>query len=167
MSEQNNLQETEAIKKMREMAGNKTGLLCTFTGSTSIETRPMNTRDVDDSGNFWFLTDKHNNSVQQIKKLDKVQILYAFTDDAEFLSVEGHATLVSDPEKIEKYWSSFAKTWFRGGKDDPNIILIKVKPVDGYYWDTKNGKWVTMLKIAAGAVTGKEMDGGVEGTLEV
>jgi hypothetical protein len=42
-----------------------------------------------------------------------------------------------------------------------------VKPVDAYYWDTKNNKLVSLLKIGAAIVTGKSMDDGIEGELEV
>lgn len=167
MGETKNLDRSEGIKKMREIAENKIALLCTFTGNTSIETRPMHTQQVDDDGCFWFMGSKENSSTEQIRKESKVQLMYAINDKAEFLSVEGKASLSTDKQKIEELWSSFAKTWFSGGKDDPNIILIKVDPDDAFYWDTQHGKWVSMIKIMVGAVTGKEMDDGIEGTIAV
>ena len=48
---------------------------------------------------------------------------------------------------------------------DPSLTIIKVTPEDGYYWDTKDGKLITLLKMAAGAITGKEIDGSIEGKL--
>jgi len=39
-------------------------------------------------------------------------------------------------------------------------------PEDGYYWDTKDGKLVTLLKIAAGTIMGKELDGSLEGKVK-
>jgi general stress protein 26 len=45
-----------------------------------------------------------------------------------------------------------AKTWFKEGKEDPNISLIKVIPEDAYYWDTKNNKMVSLIKFAMGAI---------------
>lgn len=61
-----------------------------------------------------------------------------------------------------------AKTWFKEGKDDPNISLIRVIPDDAYYWDTKNNKMISLVKFAMGAVgiTQKD-DGGIEGKLKV
>jgi general stress protein 26 len=64
-------------------------------------------------------------------------------------------------------WSSIAKAWFTEGKDDPAISLVKVTPEEGYYWDTKNNKMISLIKIAAAVVTGKTMDGGIEGKLNV
>lgn len=57
------------------------------------------------------------------------------------------------------------KVWFTKGTDDPAISVIKVKAGDGYYWDTKYGKMVKMLKMAAALVMGKTMDDGIEGML--
>ena len=68
---------------------------------------------------------------------------------------------------IEKYWNSFANTWFEG-KDDPRISVIGVTATDGYYYETKENKVVAMAKMIFAAVTGaKNEDGGVEGELKI
>ena len=84
------------------------------------------------------------------------------------MSVFGKAEIVNDRSKIVELWAPMAKTWFKEGKDDPNISLIKVIPEDAYYWDTKNNKMVSLIKFAMGAIgiTPKN-DGGVEGRLKV
>ena len=68
---------------------------------------------------------------------------------------------------IHELWSPIDKAWFEQGEDDPNISVIKVIPTDGHYWDTKNGKLISMLKIAVAAVTGKETRPGVAGNIKV
>ena len=60
---------------------------------------------------------------------------------------------------------SLAKTWFNEGYDDPELTLIKIDPDDGYYWDTKDGKVISLIKMVAGAITGKELNSGVEGRI--
>jgi hypothetical protein len=54
-----------------------------------------------------------------------------------------------------------------GGDDDPNLSIIKVVPEDGYYWNNKNGKMVAIAKMTVAFVTGKTMDDGIEGNLEL
>ena len=75
--------------------------------------------------------------------------------------------MTRDREKIDELWSEIAKAWFPEGKDDPHLTVIKVTPEEGFYWDTKDGKLASMIKIAASAVTGKTMVEGVEGTISV
>ena len=60
-----------------------------------------------------------------------------------------------------------AKAWFHEGKDDPNLSLIKVAPEHAYYWEPKQNKMVTLFKMAAAAVSGKDMEIGREGSLKV
>jgi hypothetical protein len=42
-----------------------------------------------------------------------------------------------------------------------------VTPEQGFYWDTKDGKLVSILKIAASAISGKTLQEGVEGNISV
>jgi general stress protein 26 len=84
----------------------------------------------------------------------------------EFLVVFGHAEISSDQHIIERYYSSSDDAWFEG-VDDPNVTAIKVIPKDVHYWNTKNGMIKSLLKMAAGAVTGKQQDLGEEGKLSI
>jgi general stress protein 26 len=93
--------------------------------------------------------------------------MYMDTGKEHYLSLSGHAEIVKDKAKTDELWNVFIKAWFEGGKDDPAITLIKVMPEEGHYWDTKNGKLVSMIKIAAAALTGSHSDGGVEGDITV
>lgn len=97
----------------------------------------------------------------------RVQLFYANKGDSEFLSIYGKATILDDPKTIEEVWSPIAKAWFQEGKTDPDVTVLKVVPEDAYYWDTKNGKMISLIKIMASVVGGRTMDGGVEGTLKV
>lgn len=167
MGDVQHLQDKAAIEKIKELTENKVGHFCTFTEAFSIVSRPMHTQGIDEEGNFWFFSGKDSRKNEQIEQNNKVQLLYAIDDKSEYLSVEGQASISQDRQKIDELWSGFVKTWFTEGKDDPNLTLIQVTPVTGYYWDTKHGKMVSLLKIAAGAVIGKTMDDGIEGKLTI
>jgi general stress protein 26 len=162
------LSNQEAISKMREIAEDiNICMFCTHSAELPFSTRPMATQKVDEQGNIWFLSGKESDKNHEIKNDDMVQLIYAKPGDYKFMTVTGHATVSKDREKIEEMWTPIAKTWFHGGKDDPDLTVICVRPQSAYYWDTKNNKMVSMLKIAAGAITGKTMDDGIEGKLDV
>ncbi len=57
------------------------------------------------------------------------------------------------------------KTWFTEGEDDPRITVIKVAPLDGYYWDNKQGNAVAGVKMMIGAALGKTLDDSIEGRI--
>jgi hypothetical protein len=42
-----------------------------------------------------------------------------------------------------------------------------VVPDEAYYWDTKNNKMVSLIKIVGSMFSGKVMDDGVEGAMRL
>lgn len=47
--------------------------------------------------------------------------------------------------------------WFTEGENDPRISVIKVDPVESYYWDTKHNKIIVMMKRIVGAIPAKRL----------
>ncbi|MEO7086861.1 MAG: pyridoxamine 5'-phosphate oxidase family protein [Gemmatimonadaceae bacterium] len=160
-----NLSSQEAVDKIKHVAEHEIAMLCTFTTDGRIHPRPMGTQGVDADGTLWFMSKRNSTKNQQIDNHKKVQLIYSVSGKSEYLSLDGSAEILRDQRKIDELWNPFAKTWFTNGKEDPDITLIRVIPRDGYYWDTKHGKMVSLAKIAVGAMTGKTMDDGVMGRL--
>ena len=155
----------DKFKELVESAG-----MCMFASnldSYPISARPMSTLEVDDEGNLWFFSEASSEKNYEIRADSRVQLFYNNTKSSEYLSVAGTASIIKDEEKAKDLWTAWAKTWFNAGVDDPELSIIKVVPEDIYYWDTKVNKLVSLLKIAVGALTGKEMDGGVQGKITV
>lgn len=168
MSETKNLISKEAVAKLKEMAEDiKMCMFFTELSVRPIPTRPMGVQEVDDHGNLWFLSSKSSNKNFEINHDNEVQLVFAKNSDAHYLSVFGKAYIYTDRGHVEDIWTPTAKAWFEEGKDDPDATVIKVEPTDAYYWDTKYGKLVTLLKIGMGAITGNVDEGGVEGRLKV
>lgn len=168
MGNYKNLSDQKAIAELKKLAeGIKVCLFCTELTKLPISTRPMGVREVDDQGNLWFLSSRSSNKNFEIAQDDRVQLFFAKNADSHFLSVYGHATIYRDQSKIEEIWTPIADAWFEEGKDDPDVSVIKVTPAEAYYWDTKDGKIVDILKIAFSAMTGIRTDGGVEGNIHI
>jgi general stress protein 26 len=163
-----NLQSENAVSKLKELVGhNSICLFATFLTELPLQVRPMSTQEVDDEGNLWFLSSKSSNKNFEIGEDSKVQLFYSNTSNAEYLSVYGHAEIFDDRTRIAEIWSPIVKAWFKEGKQDPDLSVIKVTPEDISYWDTKSGRLVSLMKIMVSTVSGKIMDDGVEGKLEV
>ena len=159
----------EAIEKMRELA--KHANICFFVTQLDkqpLSSRPMATQEVDDDGAFWFFSGKESQKNWDIQDDAVVQLFYSNPSKYEFMTIHGRAVVSRDRNRIEELWTPVAKAWFKDGKDDPSLTLIKVIPDEAYYCDTRNNKMVSFLKIMASMVTDKvSMDDGVEGELRV
>jgi general stress protein 26 len=157
----------EAMKKIKELADDAD--ICLFvTNLTQIplSARPMSRQRIDDDGTLWFFSERDSQKNTDIEQDNRVQLFFSNRNSSEYLSIYGTAEILVDKEKAEELWTPIVKTWFNGGPEDPTLTIIKVTPEDGYYWDTKDGKLITLLKIAAGAIAGREFDGSLEGKLK-
>lgn len=164
-----NLQGKVAIEKIQSLVDNiKSCFFCTSTavpGSTGA--RPMSVQKVDAEGNFWFLSARDTHKDDELNMDPRVRLFFQGSDHADFLEINGIGELSQDRNKIDELWQPIMKNWFAEGRDDPRISVIKVKPVDGYYWETKHGIVMAGIKMVIGTVTGKPMDDSVEGKLRL
>ena len=169
MSGITNLRNEDAIFKLRELA--EAIDICMF--CTNLKTddgascRPMSTQKVCDEGNIWFFSNADSDKNKEIEQNNNVQLFYSHPGKDSFMIVNGEAEIIFDRDMIDELWSPILKAWFPGGKDDPNISIVKVKPSNAYYWDTDGNKMINFLKMVASAATGKNLVGGNEGALSV
>ncbi|MCL6261073.1 pyridoxamine 5'-phosphate oxidase family protein [Aquiflexum sp. TKW24L] len=169
MSEIKNLSEEDAILKLRELVESID--ICMF--CTNLKTddgsssRPMSTQKVCDQGNIWFFSNADGDKNREIEADKNVQLFYSHPGKDSYLIVNGEAELIFDKDKIHELWTPFLKAWFPGGKDDPNVSLIKVTPTTAYYWDTDGNKMINFFKMVASAATGKNLVDGNEGALSL
>jgi general stress protein 26 len=81
--------------------------------------------------------------------------------------VNGEAEIILEKAKIDELWTPVAKIWFKEGKDDPNISIIKVSPTNAYYWDTDGSRMINFLKMVASVATGTNLVTGNQGALKI
>jgi general stress protein 26 len=159
----------EAIKKIKDLADGQSCFFCTAmaTGASGAA-RPMSVQQVDEEGNLWFLSSRDSHKNLEITAAKPVVHLY-FQGSAHsgFMHLYGTATILQDKEKIKELWQPVMKTWFTEGENDPRISVIKVTPLEGYYWDNKHGNTVAGIKMMIGAMVGKTIGDSVEGKLRV
>jgi general stress protein 26 len=131
------------------------------------KSRPMSTQEVDDEGNIWFFSGIDSEKNRDIGEDNTVQLMYSHPPKSSFMIVNGEAEIVHDRAKIEELWSPLVKTWFKGGKDDPNLSLIKVNTKSAYYWDTEGNSMVNFIKMLASVATGTSLVDSKEGGIVV
>lgn len=168
MSIENINSTSEAREKLERLIEDiKFCFFCSQLTVKPFDATPMTTQKVEADGNIWFITSKETSTYQTILSEPSVQLLYASPSDSKYLSVFGIAEAIYDRERIEKYWNKFVEGWFPGGKEDPSVILIRVRPTAGHYWDTKSNKMVAYAKAIFSALTGSDNDEGRHGDIQL
>ena len=162
-----NLFSTEAIKKLQDMVDSiDFAMMATDLNSHPIHMIPMSSKKVDDQGRIWFLSNKSSQHNKNIKTNSKLHLIYASKGDMQFLNVFGNANITTDKTIINDLYKGSDDAWFEG-KDDPNITAISVAPLEAFYWDPKDSKLVTLVKMGVGAITGNQPDLMDQGELKI
>ena len=152
----------ESIEKLGELIKDvKTAMLTTMDWGV-LRSRPMATQDFEFDGDLWFFTSLETHKVEEIEKDRRVNLSYAAPDKNTYVSVTGSASIVKDQAKIDEYWSPINKAWFPEGKDDPNLVLLKVAVEQAEYWEYSSGVLVQALSLVKALVTGESGGAGGE-----
>ena len=121
-----------------------TAMLVTHGSDEKLRARPMAIAQVEDDGRVWFITGAETAKTHEIEKDTRVHLVCQ-NDRSAYLSMSGRADLVRDRAKVAELWQEPFRVWFPGGKDDPNIELIAIRPEDGEFWDNEGFNKVSYL----------------------
>ncbi len=122
-----------------------------------LRSRPMITQKMDCDGELWFLTQASASKVGEAQN-HQVNLSYALPAENCYVSVSGVAHLVRDRQKVEQFWQPLHTTWFQGGKDDPDLALLKVTVTSAEYWDGPANKMVQIFQTARSLSTDRQME---------
>ena len=169
MSDKENKYMIEGIDKLKSLVKDITMcLFCTNIENNDLSTtRPMSAVHVCDQGNIWFFDQKNSDKNKEIEQDPKVQLFFAHPGKGSYMVVNGEASIVIDQQKIDELWNPIVGIWFKDGKDDPNIALIKVAPKSAYFWDTDGNQMINFLKMGVSVVTGTNLISGNQGEIIV
>jgi general stress protein 26 len=157
----------DSVKKIAGIIKDvKFAMLTTVTAESHLHSRPMTTQQTEFDGDVWFIGARDSEAVADMRARPQVNLAYARPGDGEYVSVTGTAELVEDRAKLDELWSDFYKAYFEGGKDDPNVQLIKVHAHGAEFWEG-DGKVRTLFQLAKGTLTGQHAHMGQNDTVKL
>jgi general stress protein 26 len=125
-----------------------------------FHTRPMAIADTDQDGSLWFITGADTAKVDELQR--DTQVMAIMQSSSKWLSVTGRAEVRRDRARIHQLWKEAFRVWF-SGKDDPNIVLLRLNPTEAEYWDSSGLKGFKFaLQFAAAYISGQELDSNAE-----
>ena len=130
-------------------------MLTTFDEQHALHSRPMGTIKPGADNSLLFLTDKESAKVYEVQKDSQVNLSYSNPDSNVYASVSGRASVYRDEAQIAELWSEPMRGWFPKGKEDPNIMILKVTIEKAEYWDAPSSLLVQAYAYARAVVTGE------------
>lgn len=137
-----------------------TAILTSVALDGSLHARPLRVASSEPEGTLWFPTMVSSPKVDEMRADQTVCV--TFQSGTLYLAFTGTARIVRDRAKIDEVWSEPMKVWFPEGKDDPELVLLRVALETGEYWDQRGASGLKyMFKAAKAYMTGNrpEADG--------
>lgn len=102
--------------------------LVTLAPDGSPRSRVVARLSVESDGVVWLSTDRDSQKVHDIHADPRV-VLSAYDSNAQAMaSFEATATVVSDPDTLEKHWAPYLRLYFTRGRADERYCLVRVEP---------------------------------------
>ena len=151
-------------KKIAELVkGIRIAMMTTRAEDGSMDSRPMAVQDKPFDGTLWFLTRGTSDKVGELAEDQHVTLSFSEPSDSKYITLKGRGTATQDRAKIHELWNPMYKAWFPQGEDDPEITVLRVDVVEGFFWEASSSKVVMYAKYLAAAVTGGAVDVGTAG----
>jgi general stress protein 26 len=105
------------------------------------EAQPMTGQlaDDEDRGPIWFFTSKDTDLAHALGAARTSAVIqFASKGHDLFASIEGDLAADNDRAMIDRLWNPFVAAWFKGGKDDPTLQLLRFDPSRAQVWLNEN-----------------------------
>lgn len=101
--------------------------------------------DKDADSAIWFFTSKDSD----LAKKGPATATFSGKDHDMFARFEGVLTEETSRERLDKQWSNFVEAWFPGGKDDPDMMMLRMDLGLAEIW-SGDQSLLTTAKMALG-----------------
>jgi general stress protein 26 len=138
----NLMTETEPVRekniiRLNELLKNfRTAMLTTLqTRDGSLHSRPMVVQQTPFNGRLWFFSKFSSAKVDEIRSGSQINLAYVDPEKKRYISVSGAAYILQDRLKMETLWDNSYRTWFPGGLEEPDLVLIRIDVTEAEIWD--------------------------------
>lgn len=124
--------QTELKRHLWKHMSHSPFLMIGLTGD-NLHSEPLTAQlDEDQVDTLWFFIGKDN----RLAKGGAATAQFVSKGHDFFASLAGSVQVHNDFAMIEKLWSRQAEAWFPGGKDDPNLALLRFDIDNAELWET-------------------------------
>ena len=96
--------------------------------------RPMTAQIEGEHGPIWFFTSRDTAIVKKCAQGSRAIANYASKGHDIFATIHGGLSVDNDRATIDRLWNRYVAAWFKGGKDDPKLALLRLDPEKGEIW---------------------------------
>ena len=91
--------------------------------------------DEDANSAIWFFTSKSHT----LAAGGPATGTFSGDDNQMFARIKGNLVVETSRERLEKQWSKIIEAWFPGGKDDPDLLMLRMDLGSAEIWNSDLG----------------------------
>lgn len=141
-------------------------MLTTHAADGSLVSRPIQTLKLDANGELIFFTAANSHKTAELTDDAEANLAYAHPGEHRYVSVRGRARMDRDDDTIDELWTIAQKVFFPGGRDDPNLMVLRIRVRDAVYWEAADSLVARAFDFARGLLDGEPSDLGKQGRLQ-
>jgi len=108
-----------------------------------VGAQPMTVLTDGDHSPLWIFTSKETDLVRALSPGQPASLAFASKGHDLFASVLGRISVDNDRAVIDRLWNPFVAAWYKDGKDDPELALLR--------FDVEEAKaWIDASSLLAG-----------------
>lgn len=121
---------------------------------------PMTHNLEPEDGNIWFLTAKGTDMANAAATNEACRYILCNDGEGFYTQIEGRLASVQDQRKLDEVWSAMASLWFEEGKQDPDLVLVRMTPSEAEVWLAPKTGLQFLWNAAKAKMTGEILDQG-------
>src|SRR6478736_8730150 len=129
--------------------------MLTTHSAEGLRARPVEARPDRTDGLIWFVTDVRSGKEHEIEAEHDVGLVFIDAKAKAYLSITARAEVRQDHAKAAEIWKRTDNMWW-SGPDDPNVCVLRVRPLTAELWDGPASAAVAAFEFAKARITGKK-----------
>lgn len=100
-----------------------------------------------EAGALWFITSAETDLAKAVGGGASGEMVFMAPEQDYQASLTGRLETVQDEEKLDELWSVPVAAWFEGGREDPNVRLLRFVPDEAAVWASQASRVLVGLKL--------------------
>jgi general stress protein 26 len=103
-------------------------------GDRDGHTQPMTAQFEGRLGPIWFFAGKDDDLFNLVGTGTRAIMSYTAPGHDLYASVHGAIFQEDSAKVVDRFWNKFVSAWYDGGKDDPNLAVLRFEPDSAKIW---------------------------------
>jgi general stress protein 26 len=111
---------------------------------------------IDDDGTIYLTASVDSANAEAIYRDPRVSV--SVQQRKGFAMLVGEARVSRDRMLIDELWEDTWSIWYPDGKNDPDIAILVVSPIEATYWPKMGHRLSHLFRVARARLTGEDVE---------